>query len=411
MTLGNWLRLSPVRIRAEVCPATSCSRPSLRTASTGLPPRRRLRFEPAKIPTFADWLSKEEKEIQDANRKRRDKDLRWASDRIPKFHTVMESHQQWPLLRDTPSVLQINVGKLCNLHCRHCHVEAGPTKTKENMSLATIERCLEVLAMSPCITTVDITGGAPELNPYFQTLVREARKMGKTVIDRCNLVVLWERGQEGLVNFLAEQKVNIVASLPCYTERPTDRQRGKLVYNDSIFALKALNERGFGRPSPPTGSSQDGLRLDLVYNPADHSLPPSQSNLEAEYRERLWEDHQITFTSLYTLANMPIRRFADTLLRTGNYEPYMELLANAFNPQTVDGLMCRHTVNVGWDGKLYDCDFNGALEMGTRIGGRSHLDIWDIDNLEDLRDKTIRTGLHCFGCTAGAGSSCGGSLV
>ncbi|KMU81365.1 hypothetical protein CISG_09010 [Coccidioides immitis RMSCC 3703] len=357
MTLGNWLRLSPVRIRAEVCPATSCSRPSLRTASTGLPPRRRLRFEPAKIPTFADWLSKEEKEIQDANRKRRDKDLRWASDRIPKFHTVMESHQQWPLLRGQtfplpsdlaspfvrPSKHPIGSTNQCwetlqpplpSLSCgggpnqdQGEHEPSGPCNEVSSHLRDTAPELKELTAddlllRSPCITTVDITGGAPELNPYFQTLVREARKMGKTVIDRCNLVVLWERGQEGLVNFLAEQKTD------------------------------------------------------------------NEENCE------------------YAHPTLP-----DTLLRTGNYEPYMELLANAFNPQTVDGLMCRHTVNVGWDGKLYDCDFNGALEMGTRIGGRSHLDIWDIDNLEDLRDKTIRTGLHCFGCTAGAGSSCGGSLV
>ncbi|RMJ23144.1 hypothetical protein PHISP_05988 [Aspergillus sp. HF37] len=284
--------------------------------------------------------------------------------------------------------------------------------------------CCWTDCISPSIDTVDITGGAPELNPHFRTLVAEvdistlvgqvaymlqARAMGKTIIDRCNLAVLFESNQEDLARFLADRDVNVVASLPCYTPDNTDRQRGKRVFDDSITALRILNDHGFGRH--PSASR----RLDLVYNPLGASLPPSQPALEDEYRRRLLDDHGVSFNSLYTITNMPIKRFADTLYQTGQYAAYMELLVHAFNAGTVGGLMCRYTVNVAWDGKIYDCDFNAALDLGSqatlRGENRTGLDVWDIDNLADLRGGRIRTAKHCFGCTAGSGSSCGGSLA
>ncbi|CAK4031887.1 radical SAM Cys-rich domain [Lecanosticta acicola] len=279
------------------------------------------------------------------------------------------------------------------------------------MDLQTVERCLNLLKTSPSIDTVDITGGAPELNPYFRTLVAEARAMGKRVIDRCNLTVLFEKGQEDLADFLAERKVDVVASLPCYTQDNTDKQRGKQVFNDSVTAIKLLNDKGFGR-----GSEQTSLRLDLVYNPLGPSLPPHQIQLEADYRHRLWKDHQITFNSLLAITNMPIKRFADDLYQTGQYASYMGLLANAFNPSTVPALMCRNTVNVAWDGKIYDCDFNAALELNSAMsdaeGNRTRrADIWAVENLSDLQNGLIRTNKHCYGCTAGSGSSCGGNLA
>ncbi|TKX24964.1 hypothetical protein C1H76_2807 [Elsinoe australis] len=281
------------------------------------------------------------------------------------------------------------------------------------MDLKTVQRCLDILKASPSIDTVDITGGAPELNPHFRKLVKEARAMGKVVIDRCNLAVLFENGQQDLARFLSEQDVNIVASLPCYTPDNTDRQRGKRVFDDSITAIKILNDQGFGRN---TNSSATSHRLDLVFNPGGASLPPSQPVLETEYRRRLWDDHEITFDSLFTLTNMPIKRFADTLFQTGQYTEYMQLLANSFNASTIAGLMCRFTVNVAWDGKIYDCDFNAALDLGSQMPRQQDrtdtaLDIWKLDNVADLRGALIRTKKHCFGCTAGSGSSCGGALT
>jgi len=290
------------------------------------------------------------------------------------------------------------VGKLCNQACHHCHVEAGPKRT-EIMPAGVADRILALLAATPSIQTVDITGGAPELNENFRRLVSESRRMQKQVIDRCNLTVLFEPGLETLAEFLAANNVEITASLPCYTESNVDQQRGKGAFEKSIRALRLLNEIGYGQP----GSS---LALNLVYNPLGASLPPPQEKLEADYKSHLRESFGIEFNRLFTITNMPIKRFADMLVREGKHESYMGLLANHFNPATVDHVMCRDLVSIGWDGKIYDCDFNQMLDLETP-GGKN---IWEIDSFSELANSGIATDSHCFGCTAGAGSSCGGSL-
>lgn len=315
------------------------------------------------------------------------------------FAQTLRRHGLAP--RRTPlEILQVNVGKLCDLACRHCHVEAGPKRT-EIMEWATIERLLELLAAAPGVHTVDITGGAPELNPHFRTLVREARKLGKTVMDRCNLTVLFREGQEDTARFLADQGVQIVASLPCYTQVNVEKQRGLHVFNPSIEALQTLNRLGYGQP----GSV---LELDLVYNPLGPSLPPAQNQLEKTYRQELSKHFGIVFNHLYTITNMPIKRFLHQLELSGQYETYMHTLLDAFNPRAAEGIMCRNLLSVGWDGQLYDCDFNQALELP--LGGRRR-SLWDITSLEQADREPIAFRDHCYGCTAGAGSSCGGALA
>jgi radical SAM/Cys-rich protein len=314
------------------------------------------------------------------------------------FRATLRHHGVHAFNRRELTTLQINVGKLCNQACHHCHVEAGPKRT-EIMTAEVAERVLALLAGTPSVRTVDITGGAPELNANFRMLVTESRRMGKQVIDRCNLTVLFEPGQEDLPEFLAANQAEITASLPCYTEANVDQQRGKGAFEKSIRALHLLNAIGYGKP----GSA---LVLNLVYNPLGASLPPPQEKLEADYKIQLRENFGIEFNRLFTITNMPIKRFADFLLREGKHESYMGLLANHFNPATVDHLMCRELVSVGWDGKLYDCDFNQMLDLETPDGKN----IWQIDSFSGLAKSEIATGSHCFGCTAGAGSSCGGSL-
>jgi len=304
------------------------------------------------------------------------------------------------LRRAEPQTLQVNVGKRCNQACHHCHVDAGPKRT-EVMTAATAERVLAVLERNPGLRTMDVTGGAPELNPSFRRLVERARVLGRDVIVRCNLTILFVDGMEWLADFYREQQVVLVCSLPCYTQDNVDKQRGHGVFDGSIRALQRLNALGYGRP----GSS---LRLDLVYNPLGAFLPGPQAELTASYRDELGRRFGIEFHHLLTLTNMPISRFAEQLRRTGEAERYMGLLVNHFNATTVEGLMCRHLVSVGWDGALYDCDFNQMLELP--IGGRAR-SIWQLDDVRTLADEAIVTGPHCFGCTAGAGSSCGGSLV
>jgi len=306
------------------------------------------------------------------------------------------------LTRAPVTTLQINVGKRCNQACHHCHVEAGP-KRPEMMSAETAERVLELLAASPEIKTVDITGGAPELNPNFRTLVRRSRARGVRVIDRCNLTVLFEPGQGDLAQFLASEGVAVTASLPCYTAENVESQRGLGVFDKSIEALAELNRLGYGE----LGS---GLELDLVYNPVGAFLPPPQAKLEADYKRELGDRFGLRFNRLLTITNMPISRFAHMLEREGRHEAYMSTLVNHFNPATVDGLMCRHLVSVGYDGALYDCDFNQMLEI--EIGGLEpgRNTIADIESFADLAGAPIATDSHCFGCTAGAGSSCGGAL-
>ena len=263
------------------------------------------------------------------------------------------------------------------------------------------ERVLALLEKNPGVELLDVTGGAPELNEHFRFVVEGARKLGRRVIDRCNLTILFESGQEDTAGFLAAHQVEIVASLPCYSKENVEKQRGRGVFGKSIEALLLLNELGYGREGSP-------LRLDLAYNPIDASLPPPQPELEARYRAELLELFGIEFHRLLTITNMPIKRFARDLHRQGRYREYLSLLANHFNPHTLSGLMCRDLVSVGYDGQLYDCDFNQALDLP--LGGRPRT-IWDVDDLDTLTGSRIATGSHCFGCTAGAGSTCTGAIA
>ena len=314
------------------------------------------------------------------------------------FNAALGRHQLAPLRRGLITTLQINMGKLCNQACHHCHVEAGPKRT-EIMSPEVLQRIMTLLQETPSIQALDITGGAPELNPGFRSLVWIARRLGLKVIDRCNLTVLFEPGQAGTADFLAANRVEITASLPCYTADNVDKQRGRGVFGKSIRALRLLNELGYGR-------NGDGLVLNLVYNPLGPSLPPPQQKLEDDYRVKLREDFGIEFNRLFTITNMPIRRFAEALIRDGRLEQYMGLLVNHFNPGTVESLMCRSLLSVSWDGRLYDCDFNQMLDLEAP----RNLTVWDVNSFSELSGARIATGGHCFGCTAGAGSSCGGSL-
>lgn len=295
-------------------------------------------------------------------------------------------------------ILQINVGRVCNQTCSHCHVDAGPDR-RESMSRETAESVIRFLEHSE-IHTLDITGGAPEMNPNFDWLVEEARKLGKAVIDRCNLTILSANGFTYLPEFLAKHEVEIVASLPCYLEENCDAQRGDGVFQKSIQAIQQLNDLGYGLP--------DGkLKLSLVYNPVGTSLPPDQRELEAAYREQLATRFGISFTQLFTITNMPISRYLDDLVKQGAYESYMEKLIAAFNPAAISGVMCRTMLSVDWLGYVYDCDFNQMLEMKASTHAK-HLD--DLD-WNEVSQRRIATANHCFGCTAGAGSSCQGATA
>jgi radical SAM/Cys-rich protein len=305
-----------------------------------------------------------------------------------------------PLVRGQVTTLQVNVGKRCNLACHHCHVDAGPKRT-EAIDRRGAERILELLAAGPEVEVLDLTGGAPELNENFRFLVAGARGLGRRVIDRCNLTVLELPGQEETADFLAEHEVEVVASLPCYTKENVEGQRGRGVFQPSIDALHRLNRLGYGREGSPR-------KLRLVYNPLGAFLPPPQKDLEARYRSELRERFGIEFHDLLTLTNMPIKRFAGELTRQGRLSEYLSLLVNLFNSETLPGLMCRALLSVGYGGRLYDCDFNQNLEIEMPGPERT---IWDLDDLSALEGRAIATGSHCFGCTAGAGSSCGGSLI
>jgi radical SAM/Cys-rich protein len=317
-----------------------------------------------------------------------------------RFDEAVSRAGRGSLRRARVRTLQLNVGARCDLACHHCHVEAGP-KRRETLDARTAERVLEVLARNPALETLDLTGGAPELCAEFRGLVRGARALGREVIDRCNLTVLLEPGQEDTAEFLAGEGVAVVASLPCYGPENVDRQRGRGVFERSIRALKLLNALGYGRAGSP-------LRLDLVYNPQGPSLPPEEATLERDYRERLRADFGVEFHRLATITNMPIKRFAHALERDGRHEEYMALLVNHFNGETIPGLMCRHLISVGYDGRLYDCDFNQMLELPLAAGART---LFELDDLGELEGAAIATGEHCFGCTAGHGSSCGGALA
>lgn len=307
------------------------------------------------------------------------------------------------LTRSGIDTVQINVGKLCNQACLHCHVEAGPTRT-ERLDQPTAEQALAFIRAAQA-TTVDLTGGAPELNPAFRFLVEQVRRDGRRVIDRCNLTVLFEPGQEDLPTFLAAMGVEIIASLPCYLTENVEKQRGRGVYAKSIEALRRLNAVGYGQ-------EQSSLSLHLVYNPIGAHLPPPQAQLEADYKRELRSRFGIHFNHLYTLTNMPIARFAHALHREGQFDAYLELLATAFNRATLENLMCRHLVSISWDGFFHDCDFNQMLAMqlgnGTplRLGKQSSEELVRL-----LARRDILVGSHCYGCTAGVGSSCGGALA
>jgi radical SAM/Cys-rich protein len=319
------------------------------------------------------------------------------------FGAALARYGLAPLRRAAVTTLQVNVGKRCNQACHHCHVEAGPTRT-EIMPRRVAERVVALLAASPGIEVLDLTGGAPELNPNFRFLVAEARRIGRRVIDRCNLTILLEPGMDGLAEFLAAHQVEVTASLPCYGPENVEKQRGPGVFEKSIAALRLLNGLGYGQP----GSA---LALNLVYNPVGPFLPPAQDRLEATYKTELRRNFGIAFHRLFTLTNMPIKRFADFLDRSGQREAYVGVLVNHFNPAAVPGLMCRSLVSVGWDGTLYDCDFNQMLEIGLGAGAEAGArTIWDVDSLASFTGAAVATARHCFGCTAGAGSSCGGAL-
>ncbi len=317
------------------------------------------------------------------------------------FQATLASHRLLPLQAYGIDVLQVNVGKVCNQTCHHCHVDAGPDR-REAMSRETADHCLRVL--KECgIATLDITGGAPEMNPQFRHLVVEARLAGRRVIDRCNLTILLAPRYEDLPEFLADHQVEIIASLPCYLEENCDRQRGDGVFRKSIDALRRLNALGYG--------VRDDLRLSLVYNPQGASLPPDERSLEAAYRRELFERYDVAFTRLFAITNMPIARFLDDLLQSGHYEAYMQTLVDAFQPATVDGVMCRTMLSVDWLGRLFDCDFNQMLDLTVCGTVPKHIRDVDRGTLEQLLSRRIATGRHCFGCTAGAGSSCQGSLA
>jgi radical SAM/Cys-rich protein len=331
-----------------------------------------------------------------------------------------------PLKRTALTTLQVNLGYLCNLSCTHCHVNAGPKRT-ELMDLATIELVLAVLRQKN-ITVLDLTGGAPEMNPHFRYLVAEASKLGVEVIDRCNLTILLEPGYEDLVQFFSDHKVTVVASLPCYSEKNVSEQRGKGVFELSIDALKVLNNKGYGIES--------SLPLNLVYNPNGAFLPPDQYQLEQEYKRRLSTDFGVEFNQLYTITNMPISRFGAVLLAKGEYDQYMNLLKDNFSPSNLETLMCLNTISVDWQGNIYDCDFNQMLEIplvslrdeaewsGVIASDSGHFGQTQnsfndgikikrhIRELlaEDMSGQSIAIGDHCYGCTAGQGSSCGGAL-
>jgi len=305
------------------------------------------------------------------------------------------------LRRRSVDTLQVNLGYRCNQSCLHCHVNAGPNRTEE-MSRDTIDAVIAFLASSPEVRTLDLTGGAPELNRHFRSLVVAARARGVRVIDRCNLTILEEPGQDGLAEFLAAHGVEVVASMPCYLEDNVDRQRGKGTFAASIRGLQRLNALGYGQPGT-------ALTLSLVYNPQGASLPPAQEALERDYKQHLATHFGVVFNQLFTLANMPIQRFGSMLVSKGQFNSYLSLLRSAHREANLEQVMCRSLVSVDWQGYVYDCDFNQQLGLPIRDNGKPRLHLSEIA-ANSLEDRPIRVADHCFGCTAGQGSSCGGAL-
>jgi radical SAM/Cys-rich protein len=301
------------------------------------------------------------------------------------------------ITRNKLEILQVNLGYLCNLSCTHCHVNAGPKRT-ELMDKATIDQALDFIDKHG-LHTLDLTGGAPEMNPHFRYLVMQARNRGLKVIDRCNLVILLEKGFEDMGGFLAEHQVEIVASLPCYLQENVDKQRGKGTFNASIKALQLLNELGYGQ-------ANTNLELNLVFNPQGAALPPEQQPLEYAYKQHLHEHYGIVFNHLFAMANLPVRRFGSVLLSTGRFDEYLQLLKDNFHASNLDKVMCKNTLSVDWQGFVYDCDFNQMLQLP--LGGRQKI---HLSQIPELMGKSIATLQHCYGCTAGQGSSCGGAIT
>jgi len=321
-------------------------------------------------------------------------------EKFPSFKDKLKEIDLFPLKPTGIDVFQINAGKMCNQVCTHCHVDAGPDR-KEIMTKETFEQCLRILEKVD-IKTVDITGGAPEMNPNFRWFVEECSKLGKHVIDRCNLTIIKANPKYyDLPEFFAKHKVEVVSSLPYYSKKRTDNQRGDGVFEKSIEALQMLNAVGYGKEGTD-------LMLNLVFNPSGAFLPAPQEGLQADFKRQLKQKFDIDFNSLFAITNLPISRFLEYLIETGNYEGYMEKLVNAYNPEAAKGVMCRNTISVGWDGYLYDCDFNQMLELKVAVPKSQHLKDFDIDALVN---RDIVLNQHCYGCTAGAGSSCGGETI
>lgn len=319
---------------------------------------------------------------------------------IPAFEDQINKMGLFPLKPVSIDILQINVGKMCNQVCKHCHVDAGPDR-KEIMTRETMEWCLQALEGSN-VTTVDLTGGAPEMNPNFRWFVEELSALGKQIIVRCNLtIILANPKYHDLPEFFKKHRVNVVSSLPYFTAKRTDSQRGDGVFEQSIKALQMLNDVGYGM-------DDSGLQLDLVYNPSGAFLPDDQEGLEATFKQKLIDLYNIKFNNLFAITNLPVSRFLDYLINSGKYEDYMEELANAFNPAAAMGVMCRSTISVSWDGYLYDCDFNQMLDLKLSGGAPDHIRDFDSNR---LLEREIIINQHCYGCTAGAGSSCGGTIA
>ena len=321
-------------------------------------------------------------------------------EQLPKFEEKVDAIGLYPLTPTGIEIFQVNVGYLCNMTCKHCHVDAGPDR-KEVMTKENLQHCLNAIEGTD-IETVDITGGAPEMNPHFKWFVEQISAMGKHVIVRSNLTILVSNMEfQTYTEFFAKHGVEVTCSLPFYSKRTTDRQRGKGTYDKSIEALKVLNELGYG-------FADSGLELNLVYNPAGAFLPASQASLEKDFKRELLNEHGIVFNKLFTITNLPISRYLDYLVVSGNLDEYMTKLVNAFNPAAAANVMCRNTISVGWDGALYDCDFNQMLEMKVSDEAPQH--VRDFDAYL-LNKREIKLNQHCYGCTAGAGSSCGGATA
>lgn len=321
------------------------------------------------------------------------------TDGLARFEEKFKETGESKLAATEVETLQINIGKMCNQVCKHCHVDAGPDR-KEIMTRETMQQCIDALAKTN-IKTVDITGGAPEMNPDFKWFVSEIKKLNRHIIVRSNLTILVSNGFEGYPKFLADNNVEIISSLPYYTASNTDRQRGDGVFDKSIQAIKALNELGYGK-------DDSRLIFNLVYNPLGAFLPPRQESLEKDYKRELWNKFGLVFNNLYTITNLPISRFLDYLVESGNYLNYMNRLISAFNPAAALNVMCRNTISIGWDGQLYDCDFNQMLELPVNHGSPKYISDFEP---KLLNNRLIVTGQHCYGCTAGAGSSCGGATA